>query len=637
MPPPRLAARIRCFAYAALAIAPLVGVRGTVAHAQQPLNLGFDRPSVAYADRPWGWSLGWSAFAPGAPASFTLDSTVRAEGRFSLRVVAADTGALAPPRMLMLQLPAEVTRGRALRLRGSVRERGLRGAASVHLEAWGDRVVPAGDSIVLHDAAVDSGWRSFDLAVRVPDDATIHSIVLMVGVRGSGTAWFDAITLDLDGLRITELPGHTAAVTAAQRAWLARRTAPISTLSPISGDRHAGRRVAALDPDLALVSRIVGNARLVGLGESTHGTREFFVAKHRLLAHLARDMGFDVFAIEANQLAVETLNAFVLGGPGTARDAMRVLFRVWNTEEMLGLVEWMRAHNDANPQRRVRFIGYDMQDHWTPGDSLDAFARRVAPAWEGRVRALTSAYRAQPSFVMPNAPDSARAAWLAAADSLWQEASARRAGWLSVARSHRDTIAVEWAVHSADLLRQAASLNRSLNSPDRDSLMAANLDWAMRTLYPTSRAVVWAHDVHVSHGGDRRRSFNAGAQMGAHLKRTYGYDYRAFSFLTRAGAYRATRGLADHEMIAAAAYPAPPGSVEALLATLPRARGSVGLVADVRVPEHDQRGSWLWQPRPIRHIGYAAYDYGFEIRAVMPLEFDGVVFVERTSAARPLR
>jgi hypothetical protein len=168
--------------------------------------------------------------------------------------------------MLMLQLPAEVTRGRALRLRGNMRARGLRGAASVHLEAWGDRVVPAGDSIVLHDAAVDSGWRSFDLAVRVPDDATIHSIVLMVGVRGSGTAWFDAITLDLDGLRITELPGHTAAVTAAQRAWLARRTAPISTLSPISRDRHAGRRVAALDPDLALVSRIVGNARLVGLG-----------------------------------------------------------------------------------------------------------------------------------------------------------------------------------------------------------------------------------------------------------------------------------------------------------------------------------------------------------------------------------
>ena len=48
-------------------------------------------------------------------------------------------------------------------------------------------------------------------------------------------------------------------------------------------------------------------------------------------------------------------------------------------------------------------------------------------------------------------------------------------------------------------------------------------------------------------------------------------------------------------------------------------------------------GGWLWQPRPVRHIGYAAYDYGFEISAVMPLDFDGIVFIGKTSPSRPLR
>ncbi len=611
-----------------------------MAHAQQPLNLGFNRPSVAAADRPWGWSLGWSAFSPGAPASFTLDSLVRAEGRFSLRVVAADTGADAPLRMLVMQLPAEGVRGHALRLRGAVRVGALQGTAEVHLEAWGDRVVPSADSVALREGTNASEWRRVDLAVRVPMDRSIHSLVLMVGVRGRGAAWFDDFILERDGVALAELPSDLPAVSPAQRAWLAARTAPLTSLtSPTAtaDSRNAEIRSSTLPPDLALVSRIVGNARLVGLGESTHGTHEFFVAKHRLLQHLVGAMGFDIFAIEANQLAVETLNAFVSGGAGTAREAMQVLFRVWNTEEMLGLVEWMRAYNADHPRRPVRFIGYDMQDHRTPVDSLLAFVRRSEPRWEGRVRALTERYRAQPSFIMPNATDSARGAWLSDAELLWREVTGRRAGWLAAARTRGDMVAVEWAVHASDLVRQAARLNRSRNSPDRDSLMAANLDWAMRTLYPTSRAVVWAHDVHVSHGGDRERSFNAGAQMGAHLKHTFGYDYRAFSLLTRAGTYRGTRSFSDHTMIVADAFPAPEGSVEALLAAIPRRRGQAGVVVDLRVSERDRRGGWLWQPRPIRHIGYAAYDYGFEMRAVMPLEFDGVVFIDVTSASRPLR
>jgi erythromycin esterase-like protein len=167
--------------------------------------------------------------------------------------------------------------------------------------------------------------------------------------------------------------------------------------------------------------------------------------------------------------------------------------------------------------------------------------------------------------------------------------------------------------------------------------MAANLDWAARTLYPGSRLVAWAHDVHVARGGDRQRSFNAGAQMGAHLKHTYGHDYVAFSLLTGRGAYRATRSFTDHTMIDAAAFEAPASSVEGVLSSLGRVEESIGVLADLRVPETDPSGRWLWTPRPIRHIGYAAYDYGFDLTAVMPLEFDGVFFIDRTSPSRPLR
>jgi erythromycin esterase-like protein len=191
-------------------------------------------------------------------------------------------------------------------------------------------------------------------------------------------------------------------------------------------------------------------------------------------------------------------------------------------------------------------------------------------------------------------------------------------------------------MHAADLYRQAARLNASLYSPDRDSLMAANLAWALRTLYPDSRAVVWAHDVHVSHGGDSARSFNGGAQMGAYLKRAFSLDYVAFSLLTAVGEYSATRSFTDHQIIPVRAFPAPEGSVEAALAAVPRPAGSPGLIVDLRPLAGNPGGAWLSLPRPVRHVGYAAYDYGFDLQGVMPLEFDGLIFIERTTASRML-
>jgi erythromycin esterase len=168
---------------------------------------------------------------------------------------------------------------------------------------------------------------------------------------------------------------------------------------------------APRDDDLAAFDRIVGDARVVALGESTHGTSEFFLVKHRLLEHLVRTRGFSAFAIEANQLAVETLNRYVQGGPGTASDAMRVMFAVWNTEEMLELVVWMRAWNAANPGRAMRFLGYDMQDNRIPVDSLRAFLSREEPSLVAMVDEYLGDYRAMASWSTPQYADTTRTRW----------------------------------------------------------------------------------------------------------------------------------------------------------------------------------------------------------------------------------
>lgn len=606
-----------------------LAARPGAAWAQQPLNLDFETPSVAGYDRPWGWTFGWSAFGGQSNATFAMDSLVSYSGRRSLRIALPDSGAAEQPESITLQVPAAFALGRELRLTGWMRAEAMRGRALLTLEAWKDRAFAAADTVVITGTA-GRDWTQRQLIIRVPPNSEVHSVVITAALQGPGTVWFDDLKLAVDGVQVTALPIVPDPPSPSDLAWLAEHVTPLRHVEPAPGD-------IAGDADLALFADIVGDANVVALGESTHGTREFFLAKHRLFEYLVCRAGFTLFAIEANQIAVERINRYVHGGPGTAQEAMRAMFAVWNTEEVLALVEWMRAHNASSPGNTVRFTGFDMQDHRAPFDSLSAFLNRMDPALAARVEALAGDYRAQPSWATPHLPDTTRARWHRQAEALFDLVNDRRNAWLSSATSAADTAATEWAVQAANLLRQAAMLNGSLASPDRDSLMAANLDWALRTLAPGARAVVWGHDVHVSRGGDRHLSFNGGSQMGAFLSRWHGDAYRAFSLLTYEGTYSATRSFSDHRMIEAEAFPAPPNSLEGALHALDVPPGGIGFIVDLRPARTGAASAWLRQPRPIRHVGFAAYDYGFELNAVLPLEFDGVVFVTRTGASRLLR
>jgi len=120
---------------------------------------------------------------------------------------------------------------------------------------------------------------------------------------------------------------------------------------------RAGCGFADLEPLRAIVS----SARIVALGEATHGTREFFQLKHRLLEFLVRELGFTAFALEANWPEAQAVDDYVRHGRGDPAAALAGLrFWTWNTEEVLALIEWLRAYN-AGGGRPVSFTGFDAQ------------------------------------------------------------------------------------------------------------------------------------------------------------------------------------------------------------------------------------------------------------------------------------
>lgn len=405
-------------------------------------------------------------------------------------------------------------------------------------------------------------------------------------------------------------PGPSVwAASAAEIGWVRRNAIPLRTDAPGSGTA-----------DLEQLRPLVSGARVVGLGEGTHGTREFFRLKHRMVEWLARE-GFTVFALEVGMAEARALNEYVLTGRGDARSALAgTLFWTWNTEEVLDLVEWMRAYN-ASGRGRMEFWGVDVQLPNLAADSVRAFVARADPAF---LPALDSAYTAARGVWRSGASDTVQGA-------IWRDRAAEVRAHLERSRhAYRgvDTLQWAWAIQNARIVEQSAEMYRwgrsragqMQGSKARDRAMAENLEWILAHQPAGTRAILWAANTHVERAPD---------WLGGILASRFGDGYRAFGFAFGEGDYTA-RGPGG----VVGPYPAappPPGTVEHAL----RATGLPRFVVDLRRAAAEPNGAWLAEPHPFRIIGAGMRPDAFWPKRLAP-GFDALLYVDRTRASVPL-
>jgi erythromycin esterase-like protein len=168
-------------------------------------------------------------------------------------------------------------------------------------------------------------------------------------------------------------------LTTAELDWLKQKVVPLKSC-------EAGQGFEDLGP----LKRMIGDARIVSLGECTHGTREVFQMKHRFLEYLASQCGFTVFSIEASMPEAYRLNDYVLEGKGDpAKLIAGMYFWTWNTEEVLAMVQWMREYNKSG-KGRLEFTGFDMQ---TPDVAMENVTRFLQTNDPPRAKTVQGTYR----------------------------------------------------------------------------------------------------------------------------------------------------------------------------------------------------------------------------------------------------
>ncbi len=385
--------------------------------------------------------------------------------------------------------------------------------------------------------------------------------------------------------------------------------------------RECAHRLEHVDPaapleDLAFLRARLGDARVVAMGEATHGTREFFLLKHRLIRYLVERMGFNIVALESSLPDTEALGAYVAGqdiDPRLALAGQR--FWTWNTAEVLDLVRWMRNHNaSASPDAQVHFVGYDMQSPATSAMRLVELVEGEYPGqgavWARRLEPLLTDFNAE-SF--SNRSEREQAGVLAHIDALERIA----------ARGGENHIAV---------LRQAASMFSAL--PDtrkmsdiRDRAMAANVERWLGRYGSESKVAVWAHNMHIQ---KQASPFMGSTTLGAELAGRFGPRHVSIGFAFDRGGFQ---GLApSYELVDHHVESLGPQTMDGALAEL----GHDLLMVDFREATDDVRG-WLSESPGTRCIGSGYSDASAQrvvVRQDPSKSFDLLAFVAGTTPAR---
>ena len=149
-----------------------------------------------------------------------------------------------------------------------------------------------------------------------------------------------------------------------EEAQAAAKPSPLDEDARTAIMRRCEPFVDSAGADLAPVARRIGSARVVLIGESTHGTSEFYRLRARLTRELVEKHGFAIVALEADWPDVARIDGHArdLRVPEEAWEAFaRFPTWMWRNEETREFVEWLRARNMGLPaERRARLAGLDL-------------------------------------------------------------------------------------------------------------------------------------------------------------------------------------------------------------------------------------------------------------------------------------
>jgi erythromycin esterase len=382
-----------------------------------------------------------------------------------------------------------------------------------------------------------------------------------------------------------------------------------------------------IDPgDLTPLLDRIGDARVVQIGEASHGTHEFYAWRSALTQRLIEERGFSFVAVEGDWPDCARVDRAVRDG-----DPLEALLAydrwptwMWANEEVLDFTQWLRVHNDG-PGAPAGFHGLDVYSLWQSLRAILTWLREHDP---DQVPGALAAYRCFEPF----AEDPQAYAWA----TRFVDASCEDAVVRMLTELRGQDLGV-W--QNAEVVAGAEHYYRALVSGAnswnvRDRHMDATLARLLDHYGPDAKAVVWAHNTHVGDARATDQARHGDVTIGQLARERYGAENVVLI------------GMASHRgtVIAGPEWGAPMRTMR-----VPEGRaGSIEDILHAEAPEQAllvfpppaQRPGLLLDELPHRAIGVVYRPerdaWANYVPSVLGERYDALLWFDQTWALRPL-
>lgn len=325
-----------------------------------------------------------------------------------------------------------------------------------------------------------------------------------------------------------------------------------SLLETLKKDDFQGKTVtfSTLDPaapftDLQPLNTLWQSKQIIGVGEASHGTGEFYLLRHRLLAYAVQQHGLRTLALEVHFAAGQALDNYIKSGTGDLKQILQNSgYWIYTTQEFAALINWMKAYNAGKAsEQQLSIYGVDAQPQGSKGSvtALRAFFEKNDPtyltAYDGLTKSIADGF---PEFNAVTSQE--EAIKLAPAYSQLLVGKIAQIQQYLAQKQAQFAAAPGYAIalkHARVL--QLGMTQIGLTDPDdglgfRDEYMADNVAW-VSTQATGTKVMVFAHNGHINTNrstGIRKEV----SWMGNHLRKKFGEGYYATGFLFNEGSFR---------------------------------------------------------------------------------------------------
>lgn len=268
-------------------------------------------------------------------------------------------------------------------------------------------------------------------------------------------------------------------------------------------------KLDSISPEIIQLCKQLGpTKKIIGLGESTHGTKEFTTIRSEIVKTLIMAHDYRIFVLEAEYLPCAKINEYLRWGKGDPEALLKgVLLWPWINSDLLELIHWMRNFNINNPSDQVYFLGMDSQFSklYATKDSI----RKHYPAEYHSI------------FKIVESDDKPK-----------RKIKKLRA----LSRTIRDQSAtVDARIHYYILCR----INRLANSDYRDvDARDENMAYLVDLIHEKykKKIVIWSHNGHI---WKKKPSWSHRTPAGYHLQQKFKTDYAAIGLDAKRGRFHA--------------------------------------------------------------------------------------------------